>query len=152
MPSRLPGSGFLKTFYNAVKLEFQKGYSPSYTHYSLTDVRQLDSKGFETLVSDVWEKKGFETTLTSDGPDQGIDVLATSDGRTVAIQAKRYDEDNKVGAATIRKVVGAASQVGADSMVVVTTSSYTSPAQEAADNLGVELVDGDNLIALMNSS
>lgn len=61
------------------------------------------------------------------------------------IQAKRRKPGNTVGNGVVQKTAGAAQRFDAPNAVVVTTSSFTSPAKTAARQADVELIDGDEL-------
>jgi lipopolysaccharide export LptBFGC system permease protein LptF len=62
-----------------------------------------------------------------------------------AIQAKRYQEGNNVGGPSIAEYSALTDQFDADATVVVTTSDYTSDAQERGETLGVKLINGEDL-------
>lgn len=69
----------------------------------------------------------------------------------MVIQAKRYASDNKVGSPTVRRVSGAADQFNADRAVIATSSTFTGPAMEAARDLEIELLDGDDIAQILNN-
>lgn len=119
----------------------------------LSHLRQLDEYKFEELVADVWEERGWQTTVTSGASDRGIDVIArkrTPFKQKQVIQAKRYAADNKVGSPAIQQYSSLKRQESdVDTVIVVTTSSFTSQAQQTASDLNVKLIDGQNLVALI---
>lgn len=86
--------------------------------------------------------------------DAGIDVVATKEmpyPQKKVIQAKRYGENTTVGGPDIQQYASLKQQVeGADSVIVVTTSEFTSSAQKRARDLNVKLVDGDRLAQLID--
>ena len=128
---------------------YRAGHKSSYKGYSLSQLRTCDPEDFEQAVAEAWEIKGYATKVTSGGADMGVDVIAKSGDRRVAIQAKRYQEGNKVGVSTVREIVGSANQIGANTTVIVTTSSFTEPAKEAAEALDVELYNGDQIVRIL---
>ncbi|WP_302083926.1 restriction endonuclease [Salinibaculum rarum] len=113
---------------------------------------------FEALLRELWEDNGYSAELTSNGADGGVDVFASKRGVSVAIEAKQYSPKNTVGRPVVQKVVSASQQHGRSKATVVTTSSFTDPAEDACDALrsnsgvSVELVDGDDLVARLNNS
>lgn len=119
--------------------------------YSVSDLQNMSPTQFESVVQTAWENIGYDTEMTPAGPDEGIDLLADNGKEFVAIQAKKYTQGNKVGGPTVRKSVGAADQVGADRVIVVTTSEFTDPAYSAANQIStdVELVNGDDLTRML---
>lgn len=123
----------------------------------LDKVRQVEPSFFEQLVVDLLVKMGYSgkngdaqvTNRTNDGGIDGIinqDPLGTS---TVYIQAKRYMEGNVVGRPAIQSFYGALAGVNADRGVFITTSSFSSGAQDFAKNQGIVLIDGIKLTELM---
>ncbi|MFE0359581.1 restriction endonuclease, partial [Streptomyces nigra] len=81
--------------------------------------------------------------------DLGADVTAvTPDGRRLIVQCKRYGETNKVGSQDLQRFGGTCFTVHeADIAVVVTTSDFTAPALEYAEQCGILCVNGDELSA-----
>ncbi|MGW3917476.1 restriction endonuclease, partial [Streptomyces sp. NPDC005070] len=79
--------------------------------------------------------------------DLGADVVAmTPDGRSVVIQCKRYGDGNRVGSQDLQRFGGTCFTVhGADVAVVVTTSDFTAPALDYAEQCGIVCVDGPQL-------
>jgi restriction endonuclease Mrr len=80
--------------------------------------------------------------------DLGADVVArTPDGRLVVIQCKRYCDANRVGSQDMQRFGGTCFTVHeADVAVVVTTSDFTAPAAEYAEQCGIVCVDGQELL------
>lgn len=86
------------------------------------------------------------------GGDGGIDVEIDEDALgldRLFLQAKRYKPGNTVGDGTIRDFAGALRLRNGNKGVIVTTSSFSSSAKVSAERLGIVLIDGDQLAALM---
>ena len=86
--------------------------------------------------------------------DNGVDGVIDQDPLGVDqiyIQAKRYAEGNNVGAGDIRDFFGALNLKRAQKGIFITTSDFTSSAQETANNLGTRIVfiNGKELAKLM---
>ncbi len=115
----------------------------------LSYLRQMDVYEFEHLVADVWEQRGWETRVTTGSGDRGIDVIATKESpflQKQIIQAKRYKQENSVGSPDIQQYSSLQKQEpNVDSVVIVTTSSFSRQAREIANKLNVKLVDGTDL-------
>ena len=113
----------------------------------------VDPYDFEHLVADLWEALGYQTAVTQSSQDLGVDVVArqvTPVEQTVVIQAKRYGPNTKVGREEIQQYASLHRQErDADLVVVVTTGEFTGPAEEAAEDLNVKLVDGGRLAELI---
>ncbi|MFD9733183.1 restriction endonuclease [Umezawaea sp. NPDC059074] len=79
--------------------------------------------------------------------DLGADVTAIApDGGRIVVQCKRHGTGNKVGSPALQRFSGTARAVhGAHHAVVVTTSTFTRPAQDFATAMGIVLVDRDAL-------
>lgn len=116
-------------------------------------LQQMDPYEFEELVAEIWELQGYQTTVRKGSGDRGIDVEATKQTpapQKVLIQAKRYADSNKIGVNEVRNYATLYQQVpDADTIVVVTTSSFTSEAERLADDLNVKLVAGDQISQLV---
>lgn len=129
-------------------------------HDILERVRVLSPSAFEQLVVNVLlamgyggsEGRGMVTQASNDG---GIDGVIDQDALGLAkiyVQAKRYGEKNSVGRPEVQSFVGAM-HGQASQGVFITSGSFTSGAQEYAQNLGgglsLVLIDGERLARLM---
>lgn len=132
-----------------------EGASVAASSESLATLRELDPYEFEHYVADVWESRGWETEVRQQSGDRGIDVMARKTEpfeQTQVIQAKRYGDDTKVGGPEIQQYASLREQVpDADTVVVVTTGSFTDQAQELAKQLNVKTVNGQQLIQMAPS-
>lgn len=123
----------------------------------LDKVRQVDPSFFERLVVDLLVAMGYsgkngDAKVTNRSNDGGIDGIINQDPlgtSTVYIQAKRYMESNTVGRPAIQSFYGALAGVNADRGVFITTSGFSSGAQDFAKNQGIVLIDGIKLTELM---
>ncbi|MGB9930847.1 restriction endonuclease [Haloarcula amylolytica] len=113
----------------------------------------IDPYQFEKFVAALWERRGWTTEVTSASKDAGIDVIIEKSSpfnQTQIIQAKRNASDNKVGSSDIQQYSSLKHQVpNADTVIVVTTSKFTSPAEQRAEELNVKLVDGSTLLKII---
>lgn len=124
-----------------------------------TDVRSrlqsMHHEDFEHFVADLWGRQGWTARRTPQSGDRSVDVVAELDqgGFTTraAIQAKRNSEGNKVESPVVRKVFSAKHRDDdTDVAIVVTTSSFTGPAREEAADSNVKLIDGSDLLGLID--
>ncbi|CAL9272172.1 hypothetical protein SUDANB5_00618 [Streptomyces sp. SudanB5_2050] len=108
----------------------------------------LDPDEFEQAIAGLCLRDGCaEAEVVGGAGDLGADVIAVApDGRRLVIQCKRYAEDNKVGSEDLQRFGGTCFTVHeADVAVVVTTSGFTRPAAEYAEQCGIVCVDADRL-------
>ncbi|MFJ9080639.1 restriction endonuclease [Streptomyces sp. NPDC102278] len=108
------------------------------------DYGLLDAYEFEQAVAGLCERDGCrDVEVVGGAGDLGADVLATTpDGRRVVIQCKRYGPTNKVGSQDMQRFGGTCFAVHeAQVAAVVTTSEYTQPAVEYAEQCGILCFD-----------
>jgi restriction system protein len=106
---------------------------------------------FESLITNLFQKMGLETKLTQASRDGGVDCIAYDPrpifGGKVVIQAKRYK--NTVGVSAVRDLFGTMQNEGASKGILVATSGYGKASFEFANNKPIELLDGANLLYLL---
>lgn len=122
------------------------------TQSRLEELRSLEPYEFEQFVANLWAESGWSTRVLPESNDYGIDIVATKADPTpqkLLIQAKRYREGNNVGGPAVQQYRSLLEQEpDADSVVIVTTSSFTSQARDLADRMNVKLVDGTMLLEM----
>ncbi|MCB2066710.1 MAG: restriction endonuclease [Erythrobacter sp.] len=128
---------------------------------SLLDYARTSSPAFfEQLIVDLLVAMGYGGSSSEAGRalgqsgDDGVDGVIDQDALGVDqiyLQAKRYQANNSVGPAHIRDFYGALSIKKATKGIFVTTSHFTSSAQQTARDLGLRivLIDGPQLAKLM---
>lgn len=110
----------------------------------------MEPDAFEHEMALLCERDGCRDVRVVGGAnDLGADVVATApDGRRVVIQCKRYGADNKVGSQDVQRFGGTCYAVhDAHVAAVVTTSEFTGPAADYADQCGILCFDQDALAA-----
>nr|WP_181796180.1 restriction endonuclease [Streptomyces sp. WELS2] len=110
------------------------GYDRAY------DYDALEADEFERAVAGLCERDGCTSVEVVGGAgDLGADVLAVApDGRRVVIQCKRYGDGHRVGSQDLQRFGGTCYTVHeADVAVLVTTSDFTAPAAEYAEQCGI---------------
>jgi restriction endonuclease Mrr len=119
----------------------------------LETMRELPPRHFEQFIADLWEHgESWTTGVMDKGRDGGIDVIGTPPGRRgkTVIQCKRYAADNKVTSADVQQYASLTQEhESVGEVTMVTTSSYTSAARRRADGLNVRLLDGEDLVKLV---
>ena len=115
----------------------------------------MDWEDFEHLVREVFEKEfassGGEVKVTRASRDGGIDAVAFDPdpirGGKIVIQAKRYT--NTVGVSAVRDLFGSVMNEGATKGILVTTANYGPDAYEFAKGKPLTLLNGNNLLHLL---
>lgn len=113
---------------------------------------EMSPSEFEQLIQNLFTKMGLNTKLTRASRDGGVDCVAFDPrpvvGGKVVIQAKRYR--NTVGVSAVRDLYGTLHNEGASKGILVTTSGYGQASQDFAANKPIELLDGSNLLYLLD--
>lgn len=115
----------------------------------------IDWQEFEHLIREIFEKEfksnGGEVKITQASRDGGVDAVAFDPdpirGGKIVIQAKRYT--NVVGVSAVRDLYGTVMNEGAIKGILVTTSNYGNDAYEFANGKPLTLMNGANLLYLM---
>lgn len=111
-------------------------------------LQELGPYDTERAVGLLWKTEGWQTTITPASGDGGVDVIAArpSLDRNLYIQVKAYGPENHVGADLVEEYADLDERhPAADRIAIVTTSSFTSPAETLADRRDIQLVDGNDL-------
>jgi len=116
---------------------------------------------FEKLILDLLLAMGYGGSRADAGEqlggtgDGGVDGVIREDQLgldRIYLQAKRYQPGNAVGSGAVQAFIGALVGQGAQKGVLITTSSFTKAALDAAQasgSLRLVLLDGDALTKLM---
>jgi restriction system protein len=120
-----------------------------------TNLAAMHWDDFEHLVRELFEKEfsvsGGEVKVTQASSDGGVDAIAFDPdpirGGKIVIQAKRYT--NVVGVSAIRDLCGTVMNEGANKGIIVTTSDYGRDSYEFARGKPLTLLNGSNLLALL---
>lgn len=108
----------------------------------------LSPEEFEHFVAAVWDARGFDTEVTQLSNDAGKDAIARKDGRRIGIQAKRYQQSNRVTGPEIQQYGSMLHDEAIDHVVIVTSSTFTNAAYRRAQEIDLDLVDGERLLTL----
>jgi len=103
---------------------------------------------FEKFIAKLYQKMGYDAECTPKTNDGGFDIKLRRHAETGIVECKCYAQKIRIGRPAIQKLVGANQMEKADRMIFVTTSDYSQEAKEYAENAGVELLNGKNVLAL----
>jgi restriction system protein len=115
----------------------------------------MDWEDFEHLIREVFAKEfssgGGEVKVTRASRDGGVDAIAFDPdpirGGKIIIQAKRYT--NTVGVSAVRDLYGTVMNEGATKGILVSTADYGPDAYEFVKNKPLTLLNGNNLLYLL---
>lgn len=115
----------------------------------------MDWEDFEHLIRELFEKEfnqtGGEVRITRASRDGGVDAVAFDTdpirGGKIVIQAKRYT--NVVGVSAVRDLYGTVLNEGATKGILVSTADYGPDAYNFAKDKPITLLNGNNLLHLL---
>jgi restriction system protein len=104
---------------------------------------------FEILVGEAFRQKGYQVQETGGaGPDGGIDLALKKGSEIFLVQCKQW-RAQQVTVKVVRELYGAMAAKGAAGGFVISAGNFTHDARDFASGRNIELIDGDELIALM---
>lgn len=121
----------------------------------LSNLATMSWDDFEHLVREVFSKefasRGGEVKVTQSSSDGGVDAVAFDpdpiSGGKIVIQAKRYTKT--VGVSAVRDLYGTTLNEGASKGILVTTADYGPDAYKFAADKPLSLLNGANLLYLL---
>lgn len=120
------------------------------TSEGFVDYDALTPEEFEEAIAALCERDGCsDVEVVGGAGDLGADVVAvTPDGRRIVIQCKHYSESHRVGSQDLQRFGGTCFTVHeADIAVLVSTSDFTAPAVEYAEQCGIVCLARETLEA-----
>ena len=118
---------------------------------SLDDLMKMNPYQFERFIGDYFRDCGYVVHQTKRTNDGGKDLVMYKNGQTYYVECKKYAKSNPVSRPLIQKLVGACHPNNAKG-IFVTTSRFTQGAINEANRSGIQLIDGDQFIRMLNSS
>jgi Restriction endonuclease len=115
---------------------------------------QLSPHEFEEAVAWLLTNQGYDRVEVIGGAgDLGVDIRCHDQhGNLVVVQCKRYAPNKRIGSPAIQHFMAMALHHRAQHKIFVTTASFTPQAIALARDAGAELIDGQGLAALAQSS
>lgn len=105
---------------------------------------------FEVFIAKMYQFLGFDTTVTQKSNDGGKDIVMYKNGEKYVVEVKLYGTYDKISREKVQKLHSAMMDERANHAIFVTTSSYTAPAVEFAERNEIELIDGIQLMGMIN--
>lgn len=115
----------------------------------LDQLRAMSPREFEQFTALLFGRMGYAVKITTASADKGVDLFLERDSRSAIVQCKRYK--GKVSQPTIRDFYGTMIHNKADQGYVVTTGTFSLPAQNWARGKQIHLVDGAELMDWIES-
>jgi restriction system protein len=116
---------------------------------TLHGLRELGGHQFEVVITQLFTAMGYQARKTRGSGDGGIDIYAERNGTLVVIQCKNHK--SSVGPAPVRDLFGVLTSRKADKAFLICTSAFTDGARDFANGKPIELVDGNQLLSLINT-
>ncbi len=119
------------------------------TERSLDKIKILDWKNFEDLVGEAFRQTGYSVKDNSvNGADGGVDLWLCKDNKQYIAQCKRW-KSQKVGVAIVREMYGIMISESADGVFIISSGNFTNEAVEFADGKPIQLINGNDLVTLI---
>lgn len=136
---------------------FVDGYSVIDYVDDSVNLASMDWQDFENLIRELFisefKVNGGEVKITQASRDGGVDAVAFDPcpirGGKIVIQAKRYT--NIVGVSAVRDLYGTVMNEGAMKGILITTSNYGNDAYKFAQGKPLTLLNGANLLSMLES-
>ena len=119
----------------------------------LEDLLALSPAQFEEAIAALFRRMGYRSVeRTGKAGDLAADIQCTDKaGRNLVVQCKRYAPGNRVGSRDIQTFIGMATvHHRAEQGIFVTTSAFTEPARDLAEEHSLILYDGEDLGRLLS--
>jgi hypothetical protein len=121
---------------------------------TLHDLQTMDPLAFERCVGQLFEREGYRVQYTERTGDGGVDIILRRPGRgwsrregdLALVQCKRYASQHTVGSPELQQFSGALRHHFAHEGYFVTTSFFTPAAKAWAEQEGIHLIDGLDLL------
>ena len=120
-----------------------------------SDLRRLSAREFEQLVGEIFRLDGWDITETGrhGEADGNVDLVLRKEAERRVVQCKRWtswdvgvDEVRKLGGTLLRE--GLAGKDG----ILITSSGFTPAAVTEAKKLGLQLIDGRELLRRLDEA
>lgn len=109
----------------------------------------MKPREFEEFIGELFQQMGYDISITSLSADEGVDLFLEKEGRKVIVQCKRYK--GSVGQPVVRDFFGTMVHNQVDQGFIVTTGTFSLPAQTWVEGKPIHLVDGAGLLDWIKS-
>lgn len=124
----------------------------SVTTSTKDDLNSLNWIQFEGLLGEYYRQQGYQVKQNlNQQPDGGVDIELTKFGKVSLVQCKHW-KARKVGVKVIREMYGVLLDRKADKMIIATSGEFTLDAQRFALGKELELINGTQLISMLEQA
>ncbi|MCX7088172.1 MAG: restriction endonuclease [Methylococcales bacterium] len=122
-----------------------------FTHWDIAFLRSLEWKRYEDICMEYLRIKNCDANVTSIGADGGIDIkVYDKNGHLILIgQCKAWQK--AIGVSLVRELYGVMASERVKHGVFLTTSIFSQDAVQFAQNKTMMLIDGSELVKLINN-
>jgi restriction system protein len=113
----------------------------------------IEWRRFEAVVEALFAQAGFETKTQSHGADEGIDIWLYSSnnpGAPVSVVQCKHWQGKRVGVDKVRELRGVMAAKNVSRGQFATTSTFTEDAIAFAESNGINLLDVQGLLTLID--
>lgn len=114
------------------------------------EIDQLSGFQFEDYLHELFKELNCQTVKLPYSNDYGADLIVHFRNKKLIVQAKRYNENNKVSLNAVQEVVAAKKYYKGELAIVITTSTYSKSTIELAKSNNVCLIDRLLLLKIIN--
>ena len=107
-----------------------------------------EPRQFEIFCAELYRELGYRVEVTPPVADGGFDLEMFRPGERTLVECKCFKPDASVGRPILQKLFGANATENANRLIVVTTSTFSKGAIAYAKEVGIELVEGRDLVAM----
>lgn len=114
-------------------------------------IKRLSWQDFELLVAEAYRRIGYTVEeVGQGGADGGVDLVMKLGGRRTLVQCKRWNSSS-IGAPIVREMYGLMLHHEAHEVKIVCAGKFTKEATRFAAGKPIDLVGGEQLMALIDS-
>lgn len=116
---------------------------------SIETIRQLHWRNFEELVAEAYRRQGYRVTEGGFGADGGVDLELRKGEELILVQCKQW-KARKVGVSVVREMFGVLTASNANKVLIICSGRFTQQAIDFASDKPIILIDGNELLSLVN--
>jgi restriction system protein len=115
----------------------------------IEDIRAMTWREFERLLCEAFRRQGYQVDHSGrDGPDGGVDIWLRRPGEVTLVQCKHWKKW-QVPVTTVRELAGLVLVKPGQRGIVVTSGNFSWAAKQFAQESGIRLIGGDELVRIV---
>ena len=112
-------------------------------------VRDLDWRQIELLLAEGFKSEGYTIVDTPRRADGDIDLVLFKGARRILVQCKHW-KTRSLGVQLVREMLEVVDASGAQAGIIVSSGLFTRDAEQFADENRIRLIDGRELVSMLN--